>query len=241
MGWSGDTYNGKRCWFITLVPPELIMTICAIGIIPIVEVAVLYSIILYKAIGKVVQLKSANKQAQNNENDLRIFRGKRAMNENEAESQPKETNIFNRYFKKPKEPGEPSKSKAVKVVLFTTGSFIITWVPYFVASFLYVFCDKNTTPGKCDTLRDLIASPLAILGFCNSLLNPIIYAWWHRGFRDFVKKMITKTKQKITRSNNSGVNFKLESTSSSKKTTSTVDTVDHNAEPAMVSIDLNAN
>lgn len=243
MGWAGETYNGKKCWFITLVPPKLIVTICIIAIIPIIEVIILYSIILYHALKKVVQLKTAGKEqntTQTNENDLRIFRGKTALNKNddiETEQNNKE-NFFNRYFKKQKpENNEPSKSRAVKIVLFTTGSFIITWIPYFVASFIYVNCDPISTPQKCKTLEFMIASPLAILGFCNSFLNPIIYAWWHRGFRDFVKKMFVKTKMKITRKKSN--DFVLDKSYSSKKTSSTTFDSD-NTEPPMVSIDLNA-
>lgn len=78
---------------------------------------------------------------------------------------------------------QPSKWKAIKVVMFTTGAFLITWIPYFVASTIFVYCDHENNPNFCNGLKVAIASPLAILGFSNSLLNPIIYAWWHTGFR----------------------------------------------------------
>lgn len=80
----------------------------------------------------------------------------------------------------------PSKWRAIKVVLFTSGSFVCTWGPYFIACILYTGCDKDTE--GCKSLKILIASPLAILGFMNTLINPIIYAWWHKGFRAAVKK-----------------------------------------------------
>ncbi|KAG5671916.1 hypothetical protein PVAND_002085 [Polypedilum vanderplanki] len=78
---------------------------------------------------------------------------------------------------------QPSKWKAIKVVMFTTGSFVLTWVPYFIASTLYVYCDHEHNPNFCNGLKIAVASPLAILGFANSLTNPIIYCWWHTGFR----------------------------------------------------------
>lgn len=78
---------------------------------------------------------------------------------------------------------QPSKWKAIKVVMFTTGAFMVTWIPYFVASTMFVYCDHEKNANFCDGLKTAIASPLAILGFTNSLLNPIIYAWWHTGFR----------------------------------------------------------
>lgn len=94
-------------------------------------------------------------------------------------------------------PKQPSKWKAIKVVMLTTGSFFFTWMPYFVASTWYVYCDPQSTPDLCNGLRIAIASPLAILGFANSLLNPIIYAWWHNGFRNSTKKLYAKSFGKL--------------------------------------------
>lgn len=84
----------------------------------------------------------------------------------------------------------PSRWKAIKIVALTTGCFFITWCPYFLASALYVTCDNSdSAPSYCNNLRLAIASPLAILGLSNSLMNPIIYAWWHNGFRTSAKKL----------------------------------------------------
>uniref|UniRef100_A0A182KG31 G-protein coupled receptors family 1 profile domain-containing protein n=1 Tax=Anopheles christyi TaxID=43041 RepID=A0A182KG31_9DIPT len=91
----------------------------------------------------------------------------------------------------------PTKWKAIKVVMFTTGSFVVTWVPYFIASLMYVGCDPATNEELCRSLQFAIASPLAILGFANSLLNPIIYAWWHNGFRASMKRLAGKVSQRI--------------------------------------------
>uniref|UniRef100_A0A182RTG8 G_PROTEIN_RECEP_F1_2 domain-containing protein n=1 Tax=Anopheles funestus TaxID=62324 RepID=A0A182RTG8_ANOFN len=91
----------------------------------------------------------------------------------------------------------PTKWKAIKVVMFTTGSFIVTWVPYFIASLMYVGCDPATNGELCRSLQFAIASPLAILGFANSLLNPIIYAWWHNGFRAAMKRLAGKVSQRV--------------------------------------------
>lgn len=71
---------------------------------------------------------------------------------------------------------EPTQWKATLIVVLTTGSFVVTWMPYFIVS---------ATTGECP-----LYSPLAMLGFANSLLNPIIYAWWHNGFRtNFLKQL----------------------------------------------------
>lgn len=239
MGWAGNTFNGKYCWFVKLVPKELLVMTCIVGLIPIIIVVVLYSIILYHAIKKQLQLHKGEAPPAN-ENDLRMFRGRSAVNTNTVEAQP-EKNFFKRLFKKSQNSASlqnPSKAKAIKIVFLTTGSFVITWVPYFMASFLYVSCDQQATPKKCDTLRVLIASPLAILGFCNSLFNPFIYAWWHKGFRTYVKKMLCKKKVEKGASGTSGSN--TDGSSSRKTSTSkTSNKVHPTSDIPMVTIDLN--
>jgi hypothetical protein len=76
---------------------------------------------------------------------------------------------------------------------------------------MYVHCDPQVTPEFCHNLRVAIASPLAILGFANSLLNPIIYAWWHNGFRETAKRIYRQTfckkdKQKASARTNRSTN-----------------------------------
>lgn len=250
MGWSGDTQNGKVCWFIKLVPPSLVMMTCVIALIPILVVIVLYSIILYHALKKIIQLRRAANQSdapancETGENKLRIFVGRTNTSEasdtediQTGDTQRKE-NVFKKlFFKKKNTPIDlkaPSKGKAIKVVLFVTGSFVITWVPYFVAGALFVNCDPKVTPEKCKSLQVLIASPLAILGFCNSLLNPIIYAWWHKGFRTFVKKMICK-KNVISPPTSSGTKT---TTTSKKNSVSSMSNQSGNT-VQMVNVELN--
>lgn len=214
MGWRGDTDNGRVCWFIMLAPPELILLTSIIGFLPLVLIFILYGIILYHALIKVMQLKKATSNINGTQttNNLRVFRGGQSMQRgtstatiiddqnqmSETEEPLQPTNRFLRFFsRKPKKNIDvktntgksPSKWKAIKVVMYTTGSFTITWVPYFIASCLFVNCDPNQTPEYCNSLKIAIASPLAILGFMNSLFNPIIYAWWHNGFRESVKKI----------------------------------------------------
>lgn len=94
----------------------------------------------------------------------------------------------------------PSRWKAIKIVLFTTGSYFITWFPFFFASALYAVCDPQRTPVYCDNLKVTIASVLTILGMCNSILNPIIYAWWHNGFRESVTKIYRSMWSKLSES-----------------------------------------
>ncbi|CAH1163555.1 unnamed protein product [Phaedon cochleariae] len=196
MGWYGDTDNGKICWFICLAPKKLILLTVLLGVIPIIVVMVLYSMILYRALQRIVRLRS-NKSSpseirtvtsETNTPHLRVFRGGSTQIESQKRNQGKG---IEKYFKTKSSPAVKGfdRCKAIKVVLFTTGSFLITWSPYFITSIIYVSnCELKDTSKTCKTMRIMIASPLAILGFMNSLLNPIIYAWWHKGFRSFVKR-----------------------------------------------------
>lgn len=210
MGWRGDTQDGRICWFILLAPPNLILITAILGLIPIFLVLTLYSIILCKALKKVSELKKATSaRGAQSSNNLRIFRGSNVvMNQIERahseapltqQQKPPKHKIFswcciqnevssNNAAPVPSK-REPSKWKAIKVVMFTTGSFFFTWVPWLIASVMFIYCDPVRNPAYCNGLKIAIASPLAILGFANSLLNPIIYAWWHNGFRQTSSKI----------------------------------------------------
>jgi uncharacterized membrane protein SpoIIM required for sporulation len=179
-GWKGWTNDGKYCWFILLAPHGLVLLTGALGSLPIIIITTLYLIILYHALHKIIQLQKFDHEAStrhvpkddDDPNKMRIFRGGQSSRENNEDDRKRHS---------------PKKSRAIMVVVLTTGSFIVTWVPYFIASAMHVFCDRQATDeNTCKSLRLAIASPLAILGFLNSLLNPLIYAWWHKGFRAFV-------------------------------------------------------
>ncbi|XP_049850556.1 glucose-dependent insulinotropic receptor-like [Schistocerca gregaria] len=192
FGWSGNTNNGRVCWFIRM-PAGLVLLVTYLGIIPVITVIILYSIILYRALKKVRQLQRADEEANTNGS---------TQNQRSPKNNAKNMRIFRGGMSTQMEPkSKPKKAKAVKVVLFTTGSFVITWVPYFVACVMYLLCKDEKT---CKTLSVIIAAPLAILGFLNSLINPVIYAWWHNGFRTFLRKKVNQLqKYRSDRSNKS--------------------------------------
>lgn len=106
-----------------------------------------------------------------------------------------------------------NKWKAIKVVLFTSGAFLITWGPYFISSITYTFMDNS--PAR-KSLQVLISSPLAILGFVNSFLNPIIYAWWHKSFRKYTSIFLFRKKQPPRNQNTSSSTHSSKMSSSSK-------------------------
>lgn len=92
----------------------------------------------------------------------------------------------------------PSKLKAVKTVLIVILCFVGTWAPYYITIIIYVKCDIMKRGYACVPLEMLTLGPLFLLGACNSLCDPIIYAWRHSGFKRTMKKMywryvLTKT------------------------------------------------
>ncbi|EFA07404.2 glucose-dependent insulinotropic receptor [Tribolium castaneum] len=216
FGWYGDTDNGRICWFILLAPRNLVLLTVIIGVIPIVLVVILYSLILYHAIKNIVTLQKSTTQTNEvTEADLKNLRRSRGRPQNTENN-----SVGKNFFAKTKPSTSvksPSKWRAIKVVLFTTGSFVITWSPYFVASLIYVYQCENIDSKKCKNLRIIIASPLAILGFTNSLINPIIYAWWHKGFRTYVQKRMSTVIMRTRWKRNSIDNTTKSTSSASNK------------------------
>lgn len=145
-----------------------------VGLIPIIVVIVLYSIILYQALKTISKIKKISKLSVGNFS-ASDFSGLDPEKKDESKSicpkmrrfvelseEIKLKNLKKSIF------SEPSKGKAILMVVLTSGSFIVTWVPFFMM----------LHSEECQ-----IYSPLTILGFLNSFLNPLIYAWWHIGFR----------------------------------------------------------
>ncbi|XP_060805315.1 octopamine receptor isoform X1 [Amyelois transitella] len=88
---------------------------------------------------------------------------------------------------------ENKKCRAITVVILTTGSFIITWVPFLMSVVYYGFiCEKYNTKHYCEMSCQYVIRPLWALALLNSLLNPFIYAWWHHGFKDYVRSCYKK-------------------------------------------------
>ncbi|CAG9088975.1 unnamed protein product [Plutella xylostella] len=102
---------------------------------------------------------------------------------------PNETKLNNPVELKTK---DTRRLRAVVVVMLTSGSVIVTWLPYFIFVCFYAFCTDKVLNPKCISLNDLLRGPLAMLAFLNSILNPLIYAWWHRGFQSAVKSYFEK-------------------------------------------------
>lgn len=80
---------------------------------------------------------------------LRLFRGSIVIispKEDNTLSEVVSGNKFLRFFRSANAVGRVerlSKMKAIRVVMLTTGSFTVTWMPYFIACAMYVNCDRD--------------------------------------------------------------------------------------------------
>ncbi|KAG8456569.1 hypothetical protein GDO86_002376 [Hymenochirus boettgeri] len=73
--------------------------------------------------------------------------------------------------------------KTVKTLGIIMGTFMFCWLPFFIAALVLPFCETCHMP---HLLYDIINW----LGYSNSLLNPIIYAYFNKEFQSAFKKII---------------------------------------------------
>lgn len=90
---------------------------------------------------------------------------------------------------------EPSEWRAIKVVMLTSFTFLITLAPFALVQLSYISCKYRNT--DCEYLTPYLTGPLGILASSNSALNPIIYAWWHKGFKTFIKQKFLRIYNKL--------------------------------------------
>ncbi|XP_053613964.1 glucose-dependent insulinotropic receptor-like isoform X2 [Plodia interpunctella] len=283
-GWVNKEPTSARCIYIAVFPGTLILLNSLLSVIPIIVVAVLYTIILTRALKNFAHLKSSEKIPSKGINSLekprlRIYRGRSNVianaasvkyktnsqanklqrsasynvnyghgisytkQENTAKAKSTDdlttanTNRFQYHFtdktmadqsrdhlnksefsitsvvssgsdqnldytfrssvtisnvgkqrkNNKRNRTEPNKLRAITIVTLTSGSFIFTWTPFFVVVILFVLCEEKLTQPNCLDLYSLLNGPLVILAFINSLLNPMIYAWWHKGFKNSIR------------------------------------------------------
>ena len=73
--------------------------------------------------------------------------------------------------------------KAAKTLGIIMGAFMFCWLPFFLTYIIGNTCDHCYVP-------DLVVSILFWIGYWNSALNPIIYAFFNRDFRHAFKKLL---------------------------------------------------
>lgn len=106
---------------------------------------------------QVIQLREASTQSISHAqivpepalSGLRLFRGSTVIispKEDNTLSEVVSGNKFLRFFRSANAVGRVerlSKMKAIRVVMLTTGSFTVTWMPYFIGCAMYVNCDRD--------------------------------------------------------------------------------------------------
>lgn len=76
------------------------------------------------------------------------------------------------------------ETKAAKTLGIIVGGFIFCWLPFFTMYLIRAFCTHCIHP--------LVFSILFWLGYCNSAINPLIYALFSKDFRFAFKRIICK-------------------------------------------------
>lgn len=76
------------------------------------------------------------------------------------------------------------ETKAAKTLAIIVGLFILCWLPFFTMYVIRAFCD--------DCIEPLVFSCFFWLGYCNSAVNPMIYALFSKDFRFAFKRIICK-------------------------------------------------
>lgn len=89
-----------------------------------------------------------------------------------------------------------SENKAAKTLAIVVGGFIVSWMPFFV---MYVL-EAIVKPG---TITKTLADTITWLGYVNSAINPIIYAYCSKQFRAaFYRITIGKCRSRGSNNNN---------------------------------------
>jgi octopamine receptor len=76
------------------------------------------------------------------------------------------------------------ETKAAKTLAIIVGGFILCWLPFFTMYLIRPFCDS--------CINDVLFSVAFWIGYCNSAINPMIYALFSKDFRFAFKRIICK-------------------------------------------------
>jgi octopamine receptor len=76
------------------------------------------------------------------------------------------------------------ETKAAKTLAIIVGGFVLCWLPFFTMYLIRPFCNH--------CINDLLFSVAFWIGYCNSAINPMIYALFSKDFRFAFKRIICK-------------------------------------------------
>ncbi|XP_013881691.1 glucose-dependent insulinotropic receptor [Austrofundulus limnaeus] len=91
-----------------------------------------------------------------------------------------------------------SHVKALRTVAVLIGCFLTLWCPFFVVCIVHLVCDQ------CG-LKDVLENYLWLLGLSNSLINPLVYAFWQREVRLQLADMFSCISSRFLAAGPSGV------------------------------------
>ncbi|KAF2368411.1 G protein-coupled receptor rhodopsin-like [Trinorchestia longiramus] len=76
--------------------------------------------------------------------------------------------------------------KAARTLGIIMGAFITCWMPFFLWYVITTLCGKDSCP-----VPGIVVSILFWIGYFNSMLNPAIYAYFNRDFREAFKRTLS--------------------------------------------------
>ncbi|KAM9846452.1 glucose-dependent insulinotropic receptor [Aulostomus maculatus] len=153
-----DRYNGL-CAFFSVIDPAGIIILYSVFFFPVLSVFVyIYLDILKIACNhqkQIFQIRQAgSRTAENN--------GHQHYQHHHLHQQ-----VRSHYW---------SHVKALRTVAMLVGCFLVLWCPFFVVSIVQLLCES------CQLIY-VLENYLWLLGLSNSLINPLVYAYWQREVR----------------------------------------------------------
>ncbi|XP_057677523.1 glucose-dependent insulinotropic receptor [Corythoichthys intestinalis] len=156
-----DGYGGL-CAFFSVIYPTGIIVLFSVCFFPVLSVFVyIYMDILKIACGHQRQIFQISQA------------GSRTTAEGIHRLQTQWPQARNRYW---------SHVKALRTVALLVGCFLTLWCPFFVVSIVQLLC-------KSCRLIAVLENHLWLLGMSNSLINPLVYAFWQREVRTQIAGM----------------------------------------------------
>ncbi|XP_070790657.1 5-hydroxytryptamine receptor 1A [Pituophis catenifer annectens] len=74
--------------------------------------------------------------------------------------------------------------KTVKTLGIIMGTFILCWLPFFIVALVLPFCEVGCS------MPEWLGAVINWLGYSNSLLNPVIYAYFNKDFQSAFQKIV---------------------------------------------------